>query len=246
MPAVPGKKGESALRSFLWAFAILSLVACDVLASQHNAVRFQHGLSGRNPAVIHRAVLQSFDAASTSPDAGFDREESIETLSPPLQEAPKTLSFPDAQLDTDPPSIAEQRDLALAHRTPSSDLRDRGSGCTGVTEAGKILIDGIAHILQQSQSAWTHLENAANLTRRVQESLSTSFGDQLLARPITLRTNTTMQLRTSADASRARAGSSQDAWWFELINHNGNATFNPDPKSYRVFRNVKDFGAKGE
>uniref|UniRef100_V5EV57 Rhamnogalacturonase A/B/Epimerase-like pectate lyase domain-containing protein n=1 Tax=Kalmanozyma brasiliensis (strain GHG001) TaxID=1365824 RepID=V5EV57_KALBG len=55
-----------------------------------------------------------------------------------------------------------------------------------------------------------------------------------------------MQPETSADAIRARAASSQDAWWFELIDHNGNATFNPDPKSYRVFRNVKDFGAKGE
>lgn len=35
------------------------------------------------------------------------------------------------------------------------------------------------------------------------------------------------------------------AYWLEDIKHQGLAAFNPDPAAYQVFRNVKDFGAKG-
>lgn len=35
------------------------------------------------------------------------------------------------------------------------------------------------------------------------------------------------------------------AYWMEDIAHQGRASFNPDP-AYQVFRNVKDFGAKGD
>lgn len=34
-------------------------------------------------------------------------------------------------------------------------------------------------------------------------------------------------------------------FWMENIKHQGIAPFNPSPGSYQVFRNVKDFGAKG-
>ncbi|KAK4986613.1 hypothetical protein LTR66_007818 [Elasticomyces elasticus] len=36
------------------------------------------------------------------------------------------------------------------------------------------------------------------------------------------------------------------AYWLENINHQGIAAFNPSPSTYQVFRNVKDFGAKGD
>ncbi|OAP65167.1 hypothetical protein AYL99_01139 [Fonsecaea erecta] len=36
------------------------------------------------------------------------------------------------------------------------------------------------------------------------------------------------------------------AYWLEDISHQGIAAFNPRPSSYRVFRNVKDYGAKGD
>ena len=36
------------------------------------------------------------------------------------------------------------------------------------------------------------------------------------------------------------------AFWMEDIAHQGVAAFNPDPSTYQVFRNVKDFGAKGD
>ena len=34
-------------------------------------------------------------------------------------------------------------------------------------------------------------------------------------------------------------------YWLENIKHQGIAPFNPSPGTYQVFRNVKDFGAKG-
>ena len=36
-----------------------------------------------------------------------------------------------------------------------------------------------------------------------------------------------------------------EPFWLETIKHQGQSSFNPD-KSYQVFRNVKDFGAKGD
>lgn len=40
--------------------------------------------------------------------------------------------------------------------------------------------------------------------------------------------------------------SAGDPFWLESIKHQGIAAFNPNPGSYQVFRNVKDFGAKGD
>lgn len=37
-----------------------------------------------------------------------------------------------------------------------------------------------------------------------------------------------------------------DPFWLQSIKHQGTAAFNPAPSSYQVFRNVKDFGAKGD
>ena len=37
-----------------------------------------------------------------------------------------------------------------------------------------------------------------------------------------------------------------DPYWLETIHHQGTAAFNSDPTSYQVFRNVKDFEAKGD
>ena len=37
-----------------------------------------------------------------------------------------------------------------------------------------------------------------------------------------------------------------DPYWLETIKHQGTSPFNPNPGLYQVFRNVKDFGAKGD
>ena len=41
------------------------------------------------------------------------------------------------------------------------------------------------------------------------------------------------------------ASSVRARFWMEDIAHQGKASFNPDA-SYQIFRNVKDFGAKGD
>ncbi|KXN90550.1 Glucan 1,3-beta-glucosidase [Leucoagaricus sp. SymC.cos] len=49
---------------------------------------------------------------------------------------------------------------------------------------------------------------------------------------------------TAPLASGAAAPS--DPFWLERIKHQGTSAFNPNPSGYQVFRNVKDFGAKGD
>lgn len=37
-----------------------------------------------------------------------------------------------------------------------------------------------------------------------------------------------------------------DPFWLETIEHKGTSAYNADPAGYKVFRNVKDYGAKGD
>ncbi|KAK7449684.1 hypothetical protein VKT23_013157 [Stygiomarasmius scandens] len=37
-----------------------------------------------------------------------------------------------------------------------------------------------------------------------------------------------------------------DPFWMQNIKHQGISAFNPNPSGYQVFRNVKDFGARGD
>lgn len=40
--------------------------------------------------------------------------------------------------------------------------------------------------------------------------------------------------------------SSAEPYWLQSIKHQGISAFNPNHTTYQVFRNVKDFGAKGD
>ena len=37
-----------------------------------------------------------------------------------------------------------------------------------------------------------------------------------------------------------------EPYWLEKIKHQGIAAYNPNPTGYKVFRNVKDYGAVGD
>lgn len=52
-------------------------------------------------------------------------------------------------------------------------------------------------------------------------------------------------LNSCSSLDRGTAGP-DDPFWLETIQHQGRAAFNADPDGYKVFRNVKDFGAKGD
>jgi hypothetical protein len=64
---------------------------------------------------------------------------------------------------------------------------------------------------------------------------------------VVLRLSTTVSGLGSSCSKPLSHGTSApgDPFWMESIKHQGTAAFNSDPKSYKVFRNVKDFGAKG-
>lgn len=51
---------------------------------------------------------------------------------------------------------------------------------------------------------------------------------------------------TSKHIGRNSMVPSQDMFWMEAIKHQGTSPFNPNTAGYQVFRNVKDFGAKGD
>ncbi|KAJ3811027.1 exo-beta-1,3-glucanase [Lentinula aff. lateritia] len=56
-----------------------------------------------------------------------------------------------------------------------------------------------------------------------------------------------LSLGTSCSAPLgAGTAAPTDPYWMQNIKHQGTAAFNPNPSSYQVFRNVKDFGAKGD
>lgn len=51
---------------------------------------------------------------------------------------------------------------------------------------------------------------------------------------------------TKIQAAVSGAAAADTAYWLADIAHQGVAAFNPNPSGYGVFRNVKDYGAKGE
>lgn len=73
-----------------------------------------------------------------------------------------------------------------------------------------------------------------------------------LSRALLLLSTLLYSRRASALGSSCSAplgsgtASPADPYWLETIKHQGTSPFNPNPSSYQVFRNVKDFGAKGD
>jgi glucan 1,3-beta-glucosidase len=53
---------------------------------------------------------------------------------------------------------------------------------------------------------------------------------------------------SAAHDAPAAVAKRASGYWFEDIPHQGIAAFNanPGPGAYKVFRNVKDYGARGE
>ena len=221
--------------------ATYSFVACDTSSKAQAWEQRQLASPGPDPNPVNRAASASYYDRALGADAPLNDEQPGSSTSPPLLETVRRDSFPALPLVNRPSQFANQEELASAQHILPNVLQVTASGLTGVAEAGKNLFDGIAQVLQQSQAAWANIENAANLTRLVQESLSNRFGDQIFSGPFQLSINTTMQSTGSPGANGANK-----TFWLELIGHNGTATYNPDPSSYQVFRNVKDFGAKGE
>jgi glucan 1,3-beta-glucosidase len=59
-------------------------------------------------------------------------------------------------------------------------------------------------------------------------------------------TSTSSLFRLETPAVNVDATSNDAPYWLADIRHQGIAAFNSNPSSYTVFRNVKDYGAKGK
>lgn len=44
----------------------------------------------------------------------------------------------------------------------------------------------------------------------------------------------------------AGTAAASDPFWMQNIQHRGISAYNSNPSGYKVFRNVKDYGAKGD
>lgn len=53
-------------------------------------------------------------------------------------------------------------------------------------------------------------------------------------------------LGTSCSAALSPSAAASDPYWLQSISHLGTSAYNAAPSSYKVYRNVKDYGAKGD
>lgn len=51
---------------------------------------------------------------------------------------------------------------------------------------------------------------------------------------------------SNVDELQARIAANSDGYWLNDMSGKGIAAFNPNPYGYKVFRNIRDYGAVGE
>lgn len=74
--------------------------------------------------------------------------------------------------------------------------------------------------------------------------MATKFGIALFFAQLLILTLNTIPFANAAPMPQAQSPAPASDYWLSSIKRQGKAAFNPDG-SYQVFRNVKDFGAKG-
>ena len=94
------------------------------------------------------------------------------------------------------------------------------------------------------------LEPVPDLTKFVERALRLSSnivpkGLQRNVRAASVGTTLTTVV-TPAPTSEAKISQADASYWLAEVQKQGIAAFNKNPQGYKVFRNVKDYGAKGE
>ena len=93
---------------------------------------------------------------------------------------------------------------------------------------------------------------ASSLGSSYSSTISSSVQATYMPRPTannpTVAPYPTKSNGTSTSSAPLSTGSSGSCapYWLENIKHQGVASFNPNPDNYTVFRNVRDFGARGD
>ncbi|KAJ6488579.1 exo-beta-1,3-glucanase [Mycena vitilis] len=86
----------------------------------------------------------------------------------------------------------------------------------------------------------------SNLTAANRSAMLFSYFAQTIVAVITSATLANSLGTSCTTPLGAGTAAATDPFWMQSIKHQGLAAFNANPSSYQVFRNVKDFGAKGD
>jgi glucan 1,3-beta-glucosidase len=116
-------------------------------------------------------------------------------------------------------------------------LGDTGSRSTHVSTP----VSSYSESLETSPVALTH-------NSLISSSFQASYtprptNDKLTVAPYPTKSNGT---NSSSPPSPSGTSESCAPYWLESVKHQGLASFNPNPDNYTVFRNVKEFGARGD
>lgn len=123
-----------------------------------------------------------------------------------------------------------------------------------------MLLKNVVLGLSTCASAMNARSYSADLSQHVEAFSETALGTSPISsypalytpRPTTNDPTVAPYPTKSNGTSSASAPSSTGAssscvpYWLESIKHQGIASFNPNPDNYTIFRNVKDFGARGD
>ncbi|KAI8932855.1 hypothetical protein NX059_010335 [Plenodomus lindquistii] len=96
--------------------------------------------------------------------------------------------------------------------------------------------------------SWPFLERikTQNFNTRTAIMVAFSAGALLLTLRVFLSASTTQAAPVAQAPAPAPPAAGASGYWLETITRQGKAPFNPTPDSYKVFRNVKELGAKGD
>ena len=100
---------------------------------------------------------------------------------------------------------------------------------------------------QESKIPWVE-EMMASMTRQYADAVTYAGPTGTALASVVAAESSSLAAERARPTSVAKISSRQSAntpYWLENIAHLGKAPFNPNPSSYKVWRNVKDFGAKG-
>lgn len=104
--------------------------------------------------------------------------------------------------------------------------------------------------LSSSSPSYSKLPSSDSEYRSLNSSVvqTTSYAPQPTSKKSTIAPYPTKANSTSSSSTPLSTGTSGSCapYWLEDIKHQGIASFNPNPSNYTVFRNVKDFGARGD
>ncbi|KAH7317231.1 pectate lyase superfamily protein-domain-containing protein [Rhexocercosporidium sp. MPI-PUGE-AT-0058] len=103
----------------------------------------------------------------------------------------------------------------------------------------------LAFVLLGAKQATAAVSNSSEASSLATWSTS-SLGPTVTTASSTGSSSTTLGNSSTSRTSSATTSSTAIPYWLEQIKHQGLSPLNPSPASYQVFRNVKDFGAKGD